>query len=93
MYTRIFFFSLVFAAAGAPLQAATMSDIESLYAEHCVGCHGPEVYTRQDRKVTSLPGLERQVRLCELNLGLTWFDEEITAMTDYLNAQYYKFKP
>jgi len=93
MSTRIFFLGLLFAAGGAPLLAATAGDAEALHAQHCVGCHGPEVYTRPDRKVTSLPGLERQVQRCESNLGLTWFDEEIAAMTGYLNEQYYKFHP
>jgi len=43
--------------------------------------------------VTSLEGLDRQVRRCELALGLKWFDEEIADMTGYLNTHHYKFQP
>ena len=64
-----------------------------LYDQNCVRCHGTEVYTREDRKVTSLQGLERQVRRCELALGLKWFDDEITDVTNYLNEHFYRFEP
>ena len=68
-------------------------DVTDLYQFNCTSCHGAEVYTRTDRKVTSLASLEAQVRRCEQSLGLKWFDEEITGMTGYLNTHYYKFKP
>jgi hypothetical protein len=77
------------------LQASAKApgDIEHLYQEHCLSCHGSEVYTRSDRKVTSLEGLQRQVQRCELALGLRWFDEEIAGVADYLNENYYKLTP
>ena len=76
-----------------PLQAAEEGTAEALYQTHCLACHGDEVYTRADRMVTSRDGLERQVRRCELALGLKWFEEEITDMADYLNRTYYRFEP
>ena len=36
-------------------------------------------------------GLKKQVKRCELNLGLTWFDEDIQDVVSYLNTTYYKF--
>ena len=45
------------------------------------------------RKVNGLASLEAQVRRCEHNLGLKWFDDDITDMAAYLNTHYYKFKP
>ncbi len=64
---------------------------EKLVRENCTSCHGSEYYTRADRIVTSRPGLTKQVRRCELALGLTWFDDEIESVTGYLNRNYYHF--
>ena len=57
----------------------------------CDKCHGTEVYTRKDRKVTSLASLESQVRRCDSNLNTNWFDDEIIDVTAHLNKNYYKF--
>jgi cytochrome c553 len=78
---------LTVAAEPAPNHAQT------LVGQNCVQCHGSEVYTRPDRKVSSLDGLGRQVRRCETNLQLRWFDEDVDAVTDLLNRSYYRFKP
>jgi mono/diheme cytochrome c family protein len=67
------------------------ADPKALVEGNCVSCHGPEVYTRADRRVQSLPALGKQVRMCEQNLGLRWFDDQIDAVTAYLNDQYYQF--
>jgi len=75
----------------APGQAADLAKGKALVDQNCVRCHGSEIYTRADRKVTSLPGLHKQVRRCEQMLGLTWFDEDIDNTAGYLNQQYYKF--
>lgn len=64
---------------------------KQLTEKHCVKCHGSEVYTREHRRVTSLPGLHKQVRFCEQNLDLTWFDDQIENTATYLNLEYYKF--
>jgi hypothetical protein len=76
-----------------PPAAAAPSGTDALYQEHCIKCHGSEVYTRADRKVTSLDGLGRQVRRCETALSLRWFDEDIDEMTRFLNDRFYQFKP
>ncbi|MGD8590060.1 MAG: cytochrome c [Chromatiales bacterium] len=71
--------------------AVEMDTGKSLVEKNCVRCHGNEVYTRSDRRVTSLSGLHKQVRRCEQMLGLTWFDDDIDNVAGYLNQQYYKF--
>ena len=76
-----------------PTAAAPAGKGQALYDQHCVSCHGPEIYTRDDRKVTSLPALQRQVQRCETALGLRWFDEDISEMSQFLNERYYHFKP
>lgn len=66
---------------------------EALYEANCTKCHGTEVYTREDRRIHSLDALETQVRQCETNLELKWFDDDVMAVTNLLNEQYYHFKP
>ena len=50
------------------------------------------MYTRENRKVTTPAGLQKQVRRCEQTLGLQWFDEDIDDVAAYLNESFYKFK-
>jgi hypothetical protein len=71
--------------------AADPSRGETLHASHCTSCHDSSVYTRENRRVTSLEGLRKQVQRCELSLGLKWFDEDLEAVTQYLNETYYRF--
>ncbi|MCU7810443.1 MAG: cytochrome c [Candidatus Thiodiazotropha sp. (ex Notomyrtea botanica)] len=78
--------------ASVNIQAADVQQGHELVETNCVRCHGSEIYTRSDRRVTSLPGLHKQVRFCEQMLGLTWFDEEVDNTATYLNQEYYKFE-
>jgi hypothetical protein len=64
---------------------------QTLTEQNCFKCHGSEVYTREDRRVTSLSGLHKQVRRCEQMLGLAWFDDDINNVSGHLNQEYYKF--
>ena len=73
------------------IQAADAGRGKQLVGENCTSCHDDSVYTRKDRRVTTLDGLKTQVKRCELNLGLTWFDEDIQDVVSYLNKTYYKF--
>ena len=57
----------------------------------CQKCHGTEVFTRKDRKVKSLKALETQVRMCDSQLSVNWFDEDISDVVAYLNKAFYKF--
>jgi len=87
--------ALALLLAAAPALAA---DGRALHDENCLSCHASltggdpnTLYTRPDHKVTSLDGLRKQVHRCELSLGLTWFDVEVDAVTEYLNRNFYKF--
>jgi hypothetical protein len=75
----------------SPSLAADPANGKTLTDQHCVKCHGSEVYTRENRRVTSLQGLHKQVRFCEQNLGLTWFDDQIEDTATYLNQEFYQF--
>jgi mono/diheme cytochrome c family protein len=83
--------ALVGLSATAAL-AETSEQAESLHETHCLSCHGTEVYTREERLVGSLDGLERQVQRCETALGLSWFDEDIKSVATYLNHHFYQFE-
>ncbi len=78
--------------------AADISLGKTLHAKHCIACHTSltggkpdSLYTRADRRVTTLEGLTNQVRRCELSLGLQWFDEDIENVTGFLNQEFYGF--
>lgn len=80
-------------------QAADVKKGEQLINNHCISCHaasfgnnGSDIYTRPDRRVTSLAGLKKQVIRCRDNLKLTWFDEDVEDVVAFLNTRYYKFK-
>jgi mono/diheme cytochrome c family protein len=92
MNKRILLVGLAMIAVLPPIQSSASENAQELYDQHCIACHGPEIYTRAERKVTSLTGLERQVQRCELALGLKWFDEDIADMTEFLNEHYYHFE-
>lgn len=83
---------LITFSAAAMSQVADLSAGKALTEANCYQCHGTEVYTRADRKVKTLEGLQRQVQRCELALGLKWFDEEIGNVSAYLNQEFYKLK-
>lgn len=81
---------------------AAEDDVENgkeLHDGNCVSCHAAmtkdqadTLYTREDRKMTDYNSLYNQVQRCALNLGLKWFDSEISDVSAYLNTQYYQFE-
>ena len=83
---------ILLAMATGPLYAADISHGKSLQQKNCMSCHDDGMYTRDNRRVSSLGGLKKQVKRCEQMLGLTWFDEDIEAVTEYLNSSYYHYK-
>ncbi len=89
--------ALVLAVPGAA-GAADVRRGKTLHQKHCVACHTSltggkpdSLYTRADRRVTTLDGLKKQVRRCELSLSLQWFDEDIENVTGFLNQEFYGF--
>jgi mono/diheme cytochrome c family protein len=71
--------------------AATDIDAHALVQQNCTSCHGSEVYTRADRKIQSLGALETQVEACNTNLDKGMFPDEVNAVANLLNQEYYKF--
>ena len=72
---------------------------KALIEKNCISCHassyggdGSEIYTRAFHKVESSSGLVTQVRACNTNLDLKWFEEEELNAAAYLNKQFYHFE-
>ena len=57
----------------------------------CSDCHDPGFYTRADRKANNYERLHFWVNSCNDMLGAGWFPDEVKAVTDYLNREYYQY--
>lgn len=71
---------------------------KALHDKNCVSCHassyggdGSAIYTREYAKVKTPKGLVAQVRACNTNLDLKWFEDDELNDAAYLNQTYYKF--
>ena len=62
-----------------------------LYEKDCHGCHGTEVFTRPNRQVKNLAELSKRVRQCTYATEKKWFNEDVDAVVNYLNDNFYKF--
>jgi len=72
---------------------------QALVEKNCISCHassyggdGSEIYSRAFRKVESSKALVAQVRACNTNLDLKWFEEDEFNAAAYLNKHYYQFE-
>ncbi|RMG31257.1 MAG: cytochrome c [Gammaproteobacteria bacterium] len=82
---------LLAALPGSAVAAQATDTGRRLHDQYCFRCHDTSVYTRKHRRVHDRAGLKKQVRRCELSLGLRWFDDEIDSVVDYLDRHYYHF--
>ena len=71
---------------------------KALHQQNCIACHassfggdGSEMYTRPFHKVESQSALLTQVRNCNTNIGLKWFEDEELNVAAYINQTYYQF--
>lgn len=76
--------------------SAGAEDVENgktLHDQACTGCHGTDVYSRQDRKIDSLAALEHQVQRCANQAAkVDWSAPQIDAVVNYLNKTFYGFE-
>lgn len=94
--------TLLLAASAAdadPFAAGDPGIGKQMVEKNCISCHassfggdGSGIYTREDRIIKTPKGLIQQVRNCNTNLGLKWFEDEELHVAAYLNQTYYKFK-
>lgn len=83
--------ALVLALATSTTFAADIENGDDLHFTHCTGCHDDSAYTREDRRVNTFDRLVKQVRFCKDSLELSWFDEDVDDVAEYLNRTYYHF--
>ena len=83
-------------AQADPFAAADISAGKKLLETNCIACHassfggdGSAIYTREDHIVKTAKGLIQQIRNCNTNLGLQWFDTDELNVAAYLNKNYY----
>ena len=78
---------------------ALVSDQCDSYAApiNCQSCHtslmggNPDlIYTRPDRRVTSINGLRNQVTRCKTTVGVAWPEDQVEDVVEYLNTNFYK---
>lgn len=101
MVIRVWLMLLMMGSAHAePFAQADATAGEKLVKSHCIQCHaahfddpgdGSSLYLRPNHKVKTSSGLLTQVRTCNTNLGLSWFDEDELNVARYLNQTYYHF--
>lgn len=74
------------------LSAELLTEGKEIHTSSCTKCHSSSVYTKEDRKVKTLDALTKRVAKCNINTTAGLDEEELTALTHFLNTSYYKFK-
>ncbi|WP_298218790.1 cytochrome c [Halothiobacillus sp.] len=69
----------------------------SLHAQHCAACHAAPhdaafYESRRGGKIQNFESLQTKVQSCANHFNLPWFDEEVSAVSTYLNQNYYQFE-
>ena len=63
-----------------------------LYENHCRTCHESIVHIRDNRRAKTIDDIRYWVMRWSGELKLQWKTEDVDAVVNYLNLQYYKFK-
>jgi len=74
-------------------QPVTASRGQLLYENHCQGCHASQLHIRENRRARTIDELRGWVTRWTTVQKLNWGDEEIGAVTDYLNRRFYRLAP
>lgn len=77
--------------------AANPAHGKDLHDANCQSCHASlmggdpdQIYTRSNRRVTSLNGLKNQVTRCKTTVGVSWPEDQVQDVVEYLNTSFYK---
>jgi mono/diheme cytochrome c family protein len=63
-----------------------------LYSTHCGACHTAQVHWRAGRSAIDWPSLKAEVRRWQTAASLAWTEDDILAVTRYLNDNVYHFE-
>ncbi len=83
---------LLIPGAHAAALSGDSTDGKRLHDANCTGCHDTSVYTRKDRMVQSLDGLEQQMSNCGHVANKKFSAAETQNMIKYLNDEFYHFQ-
>ena len=64
---------------------------ELLYSTHCIACHTDKVHWRDKRLARNFQSLGVEVRRWQKTAAPGWGDDDISAVTLYLNTLYYHY--
>jgi hypothetical protein len=76
------------------LSNAYAGDVElgkKLYDANCHGCHDTRIHTRPNRIIHTYGDLANRVKFCDAQVKAGFTGEQLKAVTDYLNTEFYKF--
>ena len=97
-WMKILPIAILFCLFTSHLSAADTQLGGKLHQDNCIACHaamtggdGSVLYTRKDRRVTSLDSLAKQVHRCQSSLGLNWSTDQQQNVQHYLNEKFYNF--
>jgi len=90
------------ASEKAEVHSDAFKEGKELHDSNCTSCHelmypmeddpSAHLYTRENRQIKKLSSLQTQVQTCNSQVGSGFFDDEIEAITTYLNQAFYKFE-
>ena len=78
---------------------AAASEGAKLHQKQCASCHngmfpggqGEMIYAPDFRKISDFKQLRQRVETCANRTNAAWFDEEIDAVSLWLNQSFYRF--
>lgn len=62
-----------------------------LHSQSCTACHDSKVYTRKNRRIGTINGLEKRVAMCSTNLNTNHTEDQNSDIVKFLNDKYYNF--
>jgi len=82
---------LLLAVAAAQAETAAPARGELLYSTHCIQCHTTQMHWRARHVARDWDTLRAQVRQWQGQIGLSWGEDDVTAVASYLNDTIYHF--
>jgi len=80
------------------LSPMVMAEGKVLHDAACLECHASltggkptSIYTRADRKVTTLASLDQRVKGCAIAADANWSDAQRASVVKYLSTAFYGF--
>lgn len=83
--------SLLLAAGASHAQNVPASRGQLLYSTHCIECHNTQMHWRDVALARDWDTLRAQVLRWQREARLGWGDDDVEAVTRYLNDSIYQF--